>query len=77
LLRSEDFVKVCVNDQQYMDRHRQIKLYCGSKCNFKSYVLQYSQAFTIFLASLEMFYLFPMWLRVENILMPVFQIKFL
>jgi len=68
----EVFVKVNVIGQKYMDRYRQIKFCCGSKWNSNSHLLQYSQWCTICLASLELFYLFPVWLTAENILMPVF-----
>ena len=72
LLRMEVFVKLNVIGQQYMSRHRQIKLCCGSKRISNSHALQYSQWCTKFLASLEMFYLFPIWLIAENMVMHVF-----
>jgi len=72
LPRSEVFVKVNMIDQQYMNRHRLIKFGYCSKRNSNSLILRYSQWCTIFLASLELFYLFLMWLTSEFILMLVF-----
>ena len=72
LLRLEGFVKVNVIGQKYLNRRRQIKFCCGSKGISKSHILQYSQGCTKFLASIELFNLFPIWFTVENILIPVF-----
>jgi len=68
----EGFVKVNVIDQQYMKGLTQIKFCYGSKRNSNAHILRYSQWISIFLASLELFYLLPMWLTAENILIPVF-----
>jgi len=48
----EVFVKINWIDKQYMMKKRQIKFCYCSKRNSSSYILQYSQWCTIFLASL-------------------------